>query len=94
VFRLVQEAVTNILRHARARHIWVSVERDDEHAVLTVRDDGVGFDPAEAMARAAQGGSFGVVGMAERAQLAGGAVKFESSPDRGTTVTAVLPLRR
>jgi PAS domain S-box-containing protein len=94
VFRLVQEAVTNILRHARARHIRVSVERDGEHAVLTVRDDGVGFDPAEAMARAAQGGSFGVVGMAERAQLAGGSVKFESSPDKGTTVIAVLPLRR
>lgn len=94
VFRLVQEAVTNILRHARARHIRVSVERDGEHAVLTVRDDGVGFDPKAVMERATQGGSFGVVGMAERAQLAGGTVKFESSPDQGTTVTAVLPLRR
>jgi len=93
VFRLVQEAVTNILRHARARNLWVGVEARGDTVVLTVRDDGVGFDPKAVLARAYEGGSFGVVGMVERAQLAGGTVTFESVPGQGTTVVAVLPLR-
>jgi len=94
VFRLVQEAVTNILRHARARRVWVGVEATGEEAVLTVRDDGAGFDAPAVLARAAGGGSLGVLGMVERAQLAGGTLDFQSAPGQGTTVTAVLPLKR
>ena len=63
-------AITNILRHAKARHVTVQVEAGGEEVVLTVRDDGVGFDPKQALQRASAGGSFGVIGMTERAQLA------------------------
>jgi two-component system, NarL family, sensor histidine kinase UhpB len=93
MFRLVQEAVTNILRHARARRVSVVVEASAEEAVLSVHDDGVGFDTEAAVARATRGGSLGVLGMTERAQLAGGTLRIESEPGRGTTVVAVLPLR-
>lgn len=92
VFRLVQEATTNIVRHARARNLWVSVDREGPSVVLKVRDDGIGFDPAAALDRALRGGSFGLIGMKERAQLAGGAVTFDSAQGKGATVTAVLPL--
>jgi len=94
VFRLVQEAMTNILRHARAQRVRVTVESDARHAVLTVSDDGVGFDPEEARLRASRGGSFGLVSMAERTQLAGGTLRFDSRPGQGTTLTADLPLGR
>jgi signal transduction histidine kinase len=92
IFRLVQEAMTNVLRHARANSVVVKVERRDERAVLTVRDNGVGFDADGVLARADAGGSFGVLGMRERAELAGGTLSFASRPGSGTTVTAVLPL--
>jgi PAS domain S-box-containing protein len=92
IFRLVQEAMTNVLRHARARTVAVKVERSGAQAVLTVSDDGVGFDPAAVLARADAGGSFGVLGMRERAELAGGTLGIASRPGAGTTVTAVLPL--
>jgi signal transduction histidine kinase len=88
----VQEAMTNVLRHARARTVAVKVERSGAQAVLTVSDDGVGFDPAAVLARADAGGSFGVLGMRERAELAGGTLGIASRPGAGTTVTAVLPL--
>lgn len=94
VFRLVQEAMTNILRHAKARHVRVQVEKSGEEAVVTVHDDGVGFDAAHALARASGGGSFGLLGMRERAELAGGVLEFRSRPGEGTTVTAVLPVKR
>lgn len=92
LFRLVQEALTNVLRHARARHVHVAIEKDGAIARLRVNDDGVGFDTRTVLSRAIDGGSFGVVGMRERAELAGGSLRFESKPGEGTTVIAELPL--
>lgn len=92
VFRLVQEALTNVLRHARARQVRVQVERAGAVARLRVSDDGVGFDTEATLSRAIDGGSFGVVGMRERAELAGGTLRFESRPGAGTVVIAELPL--
>jgi PAS domain S-box-containing protein len=91
-FRIVQEAMTNVVRHAAARRLAVSLQALDGELVLSVRDDGHGFDPAAAAERAARGESAGLSGMEERAQLAGGRLEIRAAPGRGTEVRAVFPL--
>lgn len=88
-YRVVQEALTNITRHARPGHVKVRVRVEDGVARVMVRDDGKGFDPAAAL-RA--GRSRGLVGMRERAELLGGTLEIDSAPGEGTTVTAGIPL--
>jgi len=85
LYRLVQEALTNVARHARAARVDVSVEQRHDQVRVRVADDGRGFEPAEPTE------GFGVAGMRERAALMGGRLEIESS-STGTTVTAVLPL--
>jgi signal transduction histidine kinase len=91
-FRLAQEAITNVVRHARARTLTVELSRADTSLRLIVRDDGQGFDVDAAKARADQGASLGLLGMKERAALAGGRARIISSPGHGATVEVVLPL--
>lgn len=88
-YRVVQEALTNITRHAQPSHVDVRVQIADGRAVVTVVDDGRGFDPQAAIAA---GRSRGLVGMRERAELLGGELRIDSSPGQGATVTAVIPL--
>jgi signal transduction histidine kinase len=91
LFRAAQEALTNVRRHSGARHVSVSVTVDDREARLVVADDGQGFDPA-AGGLAARGG-FGLLGMRERAALAGGRAEVDSRPGAGTTVTVTVPVK-
>lgn len=92
-FRIVQEAVTNVVRHAKAQHASVSLVARAKELDVTVRDDGVGFEPELARAAiTAERGRLGILGMTERAALAGGVLAVESSPGRGTVVRARLPL--
>jgi two-component system, NarL family, sensor histidine kinase UhpB len=92
LYRIVQEAITNALRHSRASRIAVAVERNAEAVVATVRDDGTGFD-AEAILRAPMGEhGLGLFGMRERAEYVGGRVEIASAPGRGTTVRAAVPV--
>ncbi len=93
-FRVVQEALTNVVRHATAPHAWVELKQAESGLELTVRDDGVGFDVALAQGWAARGGSFGLLGMRERVQLLGGSLEVESQPGRGTRIRAAFPLAR
>lgn len=88
LYRLVQEALTNAARHARAETVTVTVTEDGSHIFVEVRDDGSGFDvglPTE---------GFGLAGMRERVELAGGVIEITSSERRGTRVTAKIPSRR
>jgi signal transduction histidine kinase len=87
VYRLVQEALTNVAKHARAEHVRVAISAADGQLRIEVQDDGVGFDP-----RSSDEG-FGLAGMQERATLAGGTLRLESG-ERGTLLTACLPLGR
>ena len=87
-FRIVQEALTNAARHARARHVEVTLVMQGDALQVAVRDDGVGFD-ADRWLRT----GLGLVGMSERAALAGGTFEVESAPGAGTTVRARFPLR-
>jgi PAS domain S-box-containing protein len=90
-FRLVQEALTNVMRHAAARHVEVLLWRDGGVVELVVRDDGAGFDVAEARQRAAGGASLGLLGMQERVQLLGGTIEVHSAPGHGTQIRAHFP---
>ena len=91
-FRIVQEALTNVLRHAQARQVQVEVRQHDAELTLCIHDDGVGFEVAAAQARARQGGGLGVLGMQERAELVRGHLEIVSSPGHGTTIRACFPL--
>ena len=91
-YRVVQEAVTNAMRHARASHVSVALHKNDGELSLVVRDDGVGFDVMHAQQRAAQGQSLGLLGMEERIRLLEGRLSLRSSPGTGTEVTASIPL--
>jgi len=91
-FRIMQEALTNILRHAGARNVWIELAAAGDGLELTVRDDGKGFDLAEAHRRAMGGGSIGLLSMEERAALADGRIEIRTAPGAGTTVRAVFPL--
>jgi signal transduction histidine kinase len=93
-FRIAQEALTNALRHAGAEEIHIELRHDEERFELRVRDDGCGFDLAAAQGRALQGGSLGLIGMNERAMLAGGALRIDARPGAGTTISATFPSPR
>jgi len=91
-FRLVQEALTNVLRHARARHCSVSLSRDLDSVRVSVGDDGAGFDVTDVWDRALRGEGFGLLGMRERVLLFGGQIEVDSAPGRGTMIMARFPL--
>ena len=88
VYRLVQEALTNVAKHAEAESVWIAVSRDDSSISIEVRDDGVGFDMDE------RPSGFGLVGMRERVALAGGSLTIVSTPGEGTVLRGRIPLER
>jgi PAS domain S-box-containing protein len=90
-FRVVQEALANVARHADATAVRVRAERDGTMVALEVTDDGVGFDPEAARERAAATGHLGLRSMAERIQTAGGSLEIASRPGEGTRVLLRLP---
>ncbi|MFL9926028.1 response regulator [Herbaspirillum lusitanum] len=91
-FRIVQEAVTNILRHAHCANIWVKVEKRGEELHLSIRDDGKGFDLEAARSNAISGTSFGLLNMEERAVLVGGTMDISSALGEGTEIVLRLPV--
>ena len=93
-FRVAQEALTNIVRHARASRVWMELRRGQNDLQLSVRDDGAGFDPAQARQRAAVGRGLGLLGMKERAGLLAGNFEVLSKRGGGTEVRVWFPLQR
>ncbi len=93
-FRIVQEALTNVARHAEATHVQVTVTKQDNQLLLVIEDNGQGFNVERAKTRARTGVSIGLLGMEERARLVGGELTVTSSPKTGTKLTASLPLAR
>jgi len=86
IYRVLQEALTNVARHAGARRVRVRLVRHETMVELRVQDDGTGFDSGD-------GGRLGLRGMRERAALLGGSVEVESQPGAGTSITAHFPAR-
>lgn len=88
-FRILQEALTNITRYAQASEVDVVIELIDHSLVMVVRDDGIGFDPAEVRGRK----TFGLLGIRERALMLGGESRIESEPGAGTILHIRIPLQ-
>jgi PAS domain S-box-containing protein len=88
-FRIFQECLTNVIRHAQAKSVQVSLSQEEESILLVVGDDGIGFCESDLSNSL---GSLGLLGMKERAQFCGGEVQITSSPGNGTTVTIRVPV--
>lgn len=88
LFRITQEALTNVARHAQASQVTVTLEAADGGIHLTIADDGVGFDPA-----ARRRGGWGLMIMCERAEAVGGHLRVESAPGKGARITVEVPIQ-
>jgi signal transduction histidine kinase len=88
LFRIFQESLTNVARHAQATKIWVNLSEEEGAVVLEVEDDGVGLSPA----RLAECHSLGLLGMRERVAVFGGEIEFAGVPGQGTTVVVRMPV--
>ena len=88
LYRIVQESLTNVVKHARARRVSILLARKEGAVKAVVEDDGQGFDAAEQT-----GDGYGLVGMRERLALLGGRLEVESTRDAGTTIAAEVPVR-
>jgi len=88
IYRLVQEALTNVAKHARAEHVRLRAADGDGAIEVFIQDDGVGFDPK------APHEGFGILGMRERVAMAGGALEITSAPGTGVLVRAAIPIGR
>ena len=91
IFRIVQEALTNVARHAETDHAGVNLTYEEDRVILRIRDEGKGFDPGRDHASLS---GWGLVGMAERAESINGRFLVDSSPGKGTLVEVVIPLER
>lgn len=88
VFRIVQEALTNVARHAEAKQVRIALTQSDDHMDIQVEDDGRGFDAAD------EKKTFGLLGMRERIAMFGGTLEIDSAPGRGTRISGRLPISR
>jgi PAS domain S-box-containing protein len=92
LYRVVQEALANAARHARAANAWVTVREHDGCLELEVRDDGEGFDPRSKHPNPVTGEHFGLMAMRERVEMAGGRFEMASRRGKGASVTATIPM--
>jgi PAS domain S-box-containing protein len=92
LFRIAQEALSNVRRHSQATEAEVRVEFEDKKTRITIRDNGKGFILPETMGDLVKAGRLGLAGMQERIQLLNGSLKIESEPGKGTTVTVEAPI--
>lgn len=92
LFRIAQEAINNIAKHAAAQHMDLTLEFHDSFVRVTVHDDGCGFDATAVFDSEDRGRGLGLLGMQERATLAGGAFQIESQPSQGTRMIVTMPI--
>jgi signal transduction histidine kinase len=89
IFRIAQEALSNVMKHSQARHVTVALRRNNGNVLVEIADDGCGIDPARLAAMPA--GHLGLKGMRERATLLGGTFDLQSASGKGTRIIAALP---
>lgn len=94
LYRIVQEGLANVARHARAREVEVSLRQEGESLALSLRDDGRGFDADDLEALKGREGSFGLASIRERALMLGGACAVRARPGEGTTIEVRIPRTR
>jgi signal transduction histidine kinase len=91
VYRIIQEALTNVARHAQARQVLVRISSLDGSVLVEIQDDGIGFDAGDDWWAAVSGRHFGLLGMRERALALGGKLKISSQSGQGTRVALTVP---
>jgi signal transduction histidine kinase len=89
LLRIVQEAIANVLKHAKAKNVLVKLDYGPEKVRLTIHDDGIGFDPDHAPGIG--GGHFGLLGMRERAERSGASFSLRGNPGSGTEIVVEVP---
>jgi len=92
LFRIAQEALRNVWRHSGASRAWITVDFSDDKTVLTIRDNGKGFELPKRVSDLAGTGKLGLAGVEERAKLLGGSLTVDSELGKGTTVTVEVPI--
>jgi signal transduction histidine kinase len=92
LFRVTQESLTNVARHAQATHTWINMECDDVQVTMKIKDNGIGFDPNKILASDPDQ-AWGLIGIEERVKLVDGTVEIISQPNKGTTVAIIVPKR-
>lgn len=92
LFRVAQEALTNVVRHANARHAVVRLDERDHHMLMQIWDDGCGFDVTNALNNANRGSSLGLNNMRQRLHMYGGSLEISNAPDGGTRIRCDVPL--
>lgn len=95
IFSIVQEAVNNVEKHAKAKNVWIKITTDKDHLTVSIADDGVGFNVKEVLSRYAERGSLGLLNMQERANAIGAQFSIKSNPqgpNRGTVISLRIPL--
>ncbi len=90
IYRILQEALSNVAKHSQATHVMVRLARDHAGMEFSVEDNGIGFDPEELLARRAPWGGLGLLSIKARTELVGGTFAVESSRGKGTTVRAIF----
>lgn len=91
LFRIIQEALNNVIKHSQAKEVKITLELDEKHAIVNVKDNGVGFD-YESFFKKAFPDKLGLVSMRERAELLNGVFSIKSSPGNGCSITVRIPL--
>jgi two-component system sensor histidine kinase DegS len=92
LYRILQKALENVRKHARARHVTVRMTKQGDIVELTIKDDGIGFDPDQPPARRKERRDLGLLRMRERATYVGGALIVKSAPRAGTEILVRIPL--
>jgi two-component system, NarL family, sensor histidine kinase UhpB len=87
IFRILQESLTNIIKHSEAKQIWITYKKDNSFVILDIRDDGIGITPPSIKTRQ----SFGLLNMKERAKEIGGSLEIDSKQKKGTTIRLIIP---
>ncbi len=95
LFNMIQESVTNAIKHAKAAHIWVRLRRlNNQTLEVVIEDDGVGFDKMAVLRSYERRGSLGLLNIDERARLVGGRAEIDSTPGKGTRITIFVPIEQ
>ncbi|MBI4796793.1 MAG: PAS domain S-box protein [Deltaproteobacteria bacterium] len=94
IFRIFQESLTNIARHAQAKKVRLAIQQSDEAVLFEVEDDGQGFEVSQVLSRPSMEKGLGLAALSERAKMLGGTLQINSQKGRGTRVTCAIPVRR
>jgi signal transduction histidine kinase len=92
LYRVVQEALTNVTKHAQAQNVMIELRREDRTIWVSIHDDGIGFEVPAVLAKRGQRG-LGLIGIRERLHALGGTLQIDSQPGQGTELIVAVPLK-